>query len=52
MYSVSADVFTNSLTSEVLACAPLKSRELDQRHLIEHFLSLDELEGLPICLYG
>lgn len=45
-------VFTDSLMSKVLACAPLKSRELDQCHLVEHFFSLDELEGLPICLYG
>lgn len=34
----------------VLAWAALQSRELDQRHLVEHFLGLDELQGLPICL--
>lgn len=52
MCSIFPEVFIDSSMSEVLACAPLKSRELDQCHLIEHFLSLDELEGLPICLYG
>lgn len=38
------------LMSKVLACAPMQSGELDQGHLVEHLLSLDELEGLLICL--
>lgn len=36
---------------KVLTWAPLKSSELDQCHFVEHLFSLDELEGLPICLY-
>lgn len=43
------EVFVDSWAPEVLACA-LKSSELDQRHLIEHFLRLNELQGLSICL--
>lgn len=46
------EVFLDSITWKVLACAPLKSGELDQCHFIEHFFSLYELEGLPIYLYG
>lgn len=46
------EVFLDSITWKVLACAPLKSGEFDQCHFIEHFFSLYELEGLPIYLYG
>lgn len=43
-------VYSTTNNVRVLAWAALQSRELDQRHLVEHLLSLDELEGLPICL--